>query len=129
MIGKHSPFQKLQVLPKDGKPITLWDNQDAALLNVVKGIRQAVKSLQKQYESAPFPQEIDAKFVGEVDDFDELIQQIRECCRQKILNQYSRMRLLSGDEIGVDQLYVDVYMLAKPEHKHFNSTESLLKEF
>ena len=34
-----------------------------------------------------------------------------------------------GNEIGVDQLYVDVYLLAKPEHKHLNSPEGLLKSF
>ncbi len=39
------------------------------------------------------------------------------------------MRLLSGEEIGVDQLYVDVYLLAKPEHKYYNSPEGLLRSF
>jgi len=57
------------------------------------------------------------------------MNQIRECCRQKILEQHSRMRLLSGDEIGVDQLYVDVWLLGKPEHKHLDSSESLLNSF
>lgn len=39
-----SSFQKLQVLPKDAKPITTWPNQDEALVSVVKGIRQIVES-------------------------------------------------------------------------------------
>ena len=41
-----TPFNKLQVLPKDAKPITKWDDQDEAFLNVVQGIRRVVKELQ-----------------------------------------------------------------------------------
>lgn len=41
---KDTPFSKLQVLPRDGKPITTWNNQDEAFLNVVEGIRQSVES-------------------------------------------------------------------------------------
>jgi hypothetical protein len=41
-------FSKLQVLPKDAKPVTAWDNQDEALLDVVKGIRHAVETLAKK---------------------------------------------------------------------------------
>lgn len=42
---QSSPFQKLQVLPKDGKPVTRWDDQDEAFVNVVSGIRRVVNSL------------------------------------------------------------------------------------
>ena len=41
-----TPFRKLQVVPKDAKPITKWDDQDDAFLDVVKGIRRTVESLQ-----------------------------------------------------------------------------------
>ncbi len=57
------------------------------------------------------------------------IEQVREHCRQRILSQHSRMQLLSGKEIGVDQLYVDVYLLDRPEHTLYKSPESLLKTF
>lgn len=43
---KDTPFSKLQVVPKDAKPITKWDDQDEAFLNVVQSIRKAVESLQ-----------------------------------------------------------------------------------
>lgn len=43
---KDTPFSKLAALPKDAKPITTWNNQDEAFLNVVQGIRRAVESLQ-----------------------------------------------------------------------------------
>ena len=40
-------FSKLQVLPKEAKPVVTWNNQDEALVNVVNGIRQAVDALVK----------------------------------------------------------------------------------
>jgi TIR domain len=43
-----SPFMKLQALPKDLKPITQWDDQDLAFVDVVKGILRAVESLPKK---------------------------------------------------------------------------------
>lgn len=51
IIVKHcdwqdTPFSKLQVVPKDAKPITKWADQDEAFLDVVKGVRRAVESLQ-----------------------------------------------------------------------------------
>jgi TIR domain len=47
---QDTPFSKLQALPiadqARAKPITKWDNQDEAFVEVAKGIRQAVESLQ-----------------------------------------------------------------------------------
>ena len=40
-----TPFDKLQMLPKDAKAITSWSNEDEALTNVAKGIRLAVKQV------------------------------------------------------------------------------------
>jgi hypothetical protein len=42
---QDSPFSKLQGLPKDLKPVTLWGDQDSAFLDIAKGIRKAVDSL------------------------------------------------------------------------------------
>lgn len=126
---ENSPLQKLQVLPKDGKPIILWNNQDSAFLDVVKGIRQAVESLQEQNKSVQLSQNKNTDIFRETDNFDALIQQVQEHCHQKILNQYSRMRLLSGDEIGVDQLYVDVWLLNRSPRTYRVSPNKLLKTF
>src|SRR5260221_11462403 len=43
-----APFSKLQVLPTDAQPVTSWSDRDAALLNVIKGIRKAVDDLNIQ---------------------------------------------------------------------------------
>ena len=43
-----TPFSKLQVAPKDAKPITNWDDKDEAFLTVATSIRRAVKTLQAE---------------------------------------------------------------------------------
>jgi len=40
-----APFEKLQVLPTDARPIANWPSQDDAFDDVVKGIRKAITSL------------------------------------------------------------------------------------
>ena len=50
---QDTPFSKLQVLPKDAKPITKWADRDEAFVNVVQGIRRAVESLQAKKSSGP----------------------------------------------------------------------------
>jgi predicted NACHT family NTPase len=60
---------------------------------------------------------------------DDFFQQVKERCRQKILDQHSRMRLLSGEEIGVDQLYVDVWLLNRSPRTFQVSQDNLLKTF
>jgi TIR domain len=42
---KGLPFASLQVLPTDTRAITLWDNEDAAFVDVVAGIRRAIEDL------------------------------------------------------------------------------------
>jgi hypothetical protein len=40
-----APFGKLQALPKDGKPVRTWPNQDEAWTDVARGIRAVVEGL------------------------------------------------------------------------------------
>jgi hypothetical protein len=46
-----APIGKLQALPKDGKPVTSWSNQDEAFFNVAEGIRKIVEEI-LSYESS-----------------------------------------------------------------------------
>jgi hypothetical protein len=39
------PLKKLQVLPTDARPVTLWHNRDAAFLDIARGIRQVIAEL------------------------------------------------------------------------------------
>jgi len=38
-----APFGKLQALPKNAQPVTIWANRDEAWLNVVQGIRRTIE--------------------------------------------------------------------------------------
>lgn len=42
---KKALFGKLQALPKNSKPVTLWQNRDEAFFKVAEGIRKAVEEL------------------------------------------------------------------------------------
>jgi predicted NACHT family NTPase len=59
----------------------------------------------------------------------ESFQKIRDRCRQNILNLHSRIRLLSGEEIAVDQLYVDVWLLNRPPHTFRVSPTKFVEAF
>lgn len=39
------PLRKLQALPKDGRPVTDWEHEDAAFLNVAEGVQRVVQEL------------------------------------------------------------------------------------
>ena len=43
-----TPFAGLQVLPKDGKPVTKWGNRDDAFMDIASGIRQAVEQIKRR---------------------------------------------------------------------------------
>ncbi len=48
-----APFGKLLALPKDGKPITIWENQDEAFVDIVKEIRRICET--KHNHAVPAP--------------------------------------------------------------------------
>jgi hypothetical protein len=40
-----APFGRLQALPKNGKPVTVWENRDLAWVNVAEGISKMVNTI------------------------------------------------------------------------------------
>lgn len=50
---KDMPFAKLQVLPKNGKPIRSWESIDDGFVQVVEGIKEAIKEIQSKLVSSP----------------------------------------------------------------------------
>lgn len=40
----HTPFAKLQALPKDGKAVLSWPNQDDAFVDVAEGLRRMLET-------------------------------------------------------------------------------------
>jgi tetratricopeptide (TPR) repeat protein len=55
---EDTPFGALQALPQDGKPITTWDNRDAAFKNVADGLRRVIEEMRNA------PEHIDARFLA-----------------------------------------------------------------
>jgi hypothetical protein len=53
---EESPFAKLQALPTDAKPVTIWENRDEAWLSVARGIRKVcenIANLRLDYITSP----------------------------------------------------------------------------
>lgn len=44
-MWQQTPFAKIQSLPKDGQPLALWPNRDAAFVGVAEGIREVAENL------------------------------------------------------------------------------------
>jgi hypothetical protein len=45
-VDWHStPFGKLQALPKDGRPVTIWPNRDEAFLDIARSIRLVAEAV------------------------------------------------------------------------------------
>ncbi|BAY21381.1 TIR protein [Calothrix sp. NIES-2100] len=47
-----APFGKLQALPKNAQPVTRWQDQDEAFLDVTKGIRRVAEDMVKSKSSS-----------------------------------------------------------------------------
>jgi TIR domain len=50
---KTSPLGKLKALPKDGKPISLWTNENVAYLDVVTELRRLIGALEGNLQGGP----------------------------------------------------------------------------
>ncbi|HTN84269.1 MAG TPA: toll/interleukin-1 receptor domain-containing protein [Sorangium sp.] len=47
---RSAPFARLLALPKDGRPVTLWQDRDEAWTDVALGIRRAIETLRGRAE-------------------------------------------------------------------------------
>ena len=56
---RNTPLGQLQVLPTDAKPVARWDDQDAALEDVVRGIQALLGELQSFCQTGLLPAEED----------------------------------------------------------------------
>src|SRR5919202_4448442 len=60
-------------------------------------------------------------------EIDELVQEVRSLYRDKIQHLYSKIQLLNRQQIDVDKLYVDVYVLEKLASESYATIPDLLK--
>lgn len=61
---QSAPFGQLQYLPKDGSPVTMWQNQDEAWVEIARDIRLLAEELQQR--PAPPPKEPDLRRAARV---------------------------------------------------------------
>ena len=75
---EDTEFGHLQALPKDGKPITTWDDLDEAFLDVFQGLKKIVMSRSEVLPEAPAEPEPapQAAAVNAARDFEDLAVQI-----------------------------------------------------
>jgi len=88
------PFAKLQFLPKDGKPITKWANQDEAFESVTRGIQTALAELQigdlvRQFEDARRNDRVDTAIqigmgILSLDAEHSIREQVAEVCHSRV---------------------------------------------
>jgi hypothetical protein len=45
---QDEPFGNFLALPTDGKPVTKWDDQDDAFLDIVRGVKDVVEKIRSQ---------------------------------------------------------------------------------
>jgi predicted NACHT family NTPase/DNA-binding Xre family transcriptional regulator len=88
----------------------------------LKLIVEEVADLPKTVESKPVEQNQDNK-----GDIDELVQEVRSRCCDKVQHLYSKIQLLNRQQIDVDKLYVDVYVLEKLSSESYATIPDLLK--
>lgn len=114
--------------------LTLWSTDLAKNKEAfIEAWRKAKSSNSSQAEKPN--QQISSDNPSSLSELDEekkliaLIPQLQENCRNKILAQHSKMRLLSGKEIRVDLLFVNVWLLDRSPRTLQVSQANLLKTF
>lgn len=50
---KDTPLVKLQVLPSDGQPISTWNDEDSAYMNILSGVKKAINTYTFSIRSEP----------------------------------------------------------------------------
>jgi hypothetical protein len=57
-VWKDTPFEMLQTLPTDAKPVTMWSDRDAAFLTITSSIRKVVEELSTTLQTIEFSIEL-----------------------------------------------------------------------
>ena len=90
----NNPIHKLQALPKDAKPISIWENRDEAWLDVVRGIRELLEpSLLEQIKQV-------RKLIAEnkLKDAVDLLEYISpKYLKNDIIQLQARLQILEGE--------------------------------
>ena len=113
---QQPPIGKLQALPKDGKPITEWDNQDVAFLDVANGIEKVAQEIrdssrewEPSYSNLLMPHPEKRFFIGREEFLAKLHQELES-------EHYQAIHALGG--MGKTQVAVEYAYRHKDEYTH-----------
>jgi TIR domain len=125
-----APIEKLQVLPKNGKPITSWENQDEAFRDVISGILQVVWQLIKHdfrtLQGSKTPIQIYFSY-SHKDEWlrDELERHLVILERQGLAKCWNDRKILAGSD-WMGEIYTHLssaeIILILISHNYFDST-------
>ncbi len=82
---EQSPIKGLEGIPKDGKPITLWDDIDVAFNDVTESLKLVIHKIKKQKSSEQNLRKLEAGTVNNEKDSDSL-DKIVELFKQEASN-------------------------------------------
>jgi hypothetical protein len=84
-------------------------------------------SIQPAISQGVLPHSSEQNQLAAVDSVDALVQKVRSRCCDKIQHLYSKIQLLNRQQIDVDRLYVDVYVLEKLASESYATIPGLLR--
>jgi hypothetical protein len=103
---------KLQSLSLSSQPVSFFFTGKKVAPCTAETIGLLLELTWDDGDIEPVVREGQSKQVSD-SDIDELVQEVRSRCCDKIQHLYSKIRLLNRQQIDIDQLYVDVYVLEK----------------
>ncbi len=137
VLWRLSPLASFQALPKDGKPITLWENTDAAYLDVAEGLLDASLNFDKlkvkninlrdskhiSVSSNELPFQSSVSFIVTLN---HDINQLTEENRNRILEKLREVT--SGSDIKLVEIKQgSVVFVLKSDERSFNKITTLSK--
>jgi tetratricopeptide (TPR) repeat protein len=123
---KGAPFEHLQALPTDTRPVTSWPNPDEAFADIAKGIRKAIEALSQPPAPVPratspstwnTPYPRNPMFTGR----EQILQQLTDALKSGQTTALSQPHAISGlGGIGKTQIALEY------AYQHQNEYQAVL---
>ena len=123
-VDWHSaPFGRLQALPRNGRPVTMWKNRDEAFTDVARSIREVATHLASPKKScdteggpAKGPASVPAPFLSDLPR--KAAPQSRQSYRDKVRAALSEELCRAVDDASINpQMIADALKIDKPDNR------------